>query len=122
MARKRKKPRRRKYSPFRESLKNLGYDSYNEYLASDHWQALKERYRASQRPQKCLCCGSEKYELHHTTYERLGREWLKDLIPLCRQHHEDYHQYLKDDPTLELGDVEIILEGIKRKTRNCSGL
>lgn len=71
-------------------LQRLGFRNYAEYLASDHWRELRERYRASDRPQFCEC-GSRKVSLHHLTYERLGAERLTDLIAVCRDCHRKLH-------------------------------
>lgn len=61
---------------------------YRDYLRSAHWRALKARYRESGRPQDCYLCGEKKgLALHHLTYDRLGCEFLTDLVPLCRPCH-----------------------------------
>lgn len=71
-------------------LREVGYDTYAAYLKSPAWRDLKARYRASDRPQICMC-GEVKVDLHHTTYERVGREELDDLVPLCRDCHTQAH-------------------------------
>lgn len=81
---------------FKERLQNLGFQSYSGYLAGQHWQDFKHAYRVSTRPQLCAVCASPSIELHHHTYERLGAEWLKDVIPLCRDHHEAVHVWLRE--------------------------
>jgi hypothetical protein len=63
---------------------------YREYLASPHWQAIRVRYRESDLPQRCMC-GESQVDLHHKTYQRLGREELTDLLPLCRRCHVMVH-------------------------------
>jgi hypothetical protein len=82
---------------FKERLANLGFDSYDDYLRSDHWQEFRKRYRESHLPQSCLGCRSARYELHHHTYERLGKEILMDVMPLCRDCHEKVHRYAKEN-------------------------
>ncbi len=74
-------------------LRTLGM-TYAQYLASDHWQEVRRQYRASNLPQNCLGCGNPKVDLHHRTYNRLGREFLTDLIPLCRKCHHGVHGHL----------------------------
>lgn len=64
---------------------------YQRYLRSRAWRATRKRYRESGRPQVCAVCGNPRYELHHLTYARLGRERLDDLQPLCRRHHIAAH-------------------------------
>jgi hypothetical protein len=71
-------------------LNRLGFRTYRDYLRSPHWNSVKARYRASDLPQVCMC-GEEKVQLHHTTYERLGEELLKDLVPLCARCHAMVH-------------------------------
>lgn len=71
-------------------LRELGFADYNAYLRSTAWRDVRERYRASDLPQICMC-GSEEFQLHHTTYERVGREELEDLIPLCEACHTQAH-------------------------------
>lgn len=66
--------------------------TYTDYLQSEHWREVKQRYRASRRlPQACVVCGSRQVDLHHLTYSRIGRERLTDLVPLCREHHDEAH-------------------------------
>ena len=82
-------------SKFKDKLKALGFENYEEYLASPHWQDFKERYRDSVRRQHCAVCCGKPVQLHHHTYERLGAEELSDVIPLCRDHHTSVHEWLK---------------------------
>lgn len=71
-------------------LTRLGFDSYADYLTSDHWQDVRRRYRASGRPMVCIC-GVPSQALHHQTYERIGCEELDDLVPLCNACHATVH-------------------------------
>lgn len=71
-------------------LREQGYDSYRAYLNSPAWRDVRNRYRASDLPQVCMC-GSDQYQLHHATYDRVGHEALDDLIPLCRACHAQAH-------------------------------
>ncbi len=82
-------------SRFADNLRRLGFATYGEYLASPHWLAFRERYRASGASMKCAVCGVGRIQLHHHTYERLGAESLEDVTPLCRPHHEAVHAWLK---------------------------
>lgn len=74
----------------RSKLLKLGYTNYAEYMRSPHWKAVKARYRASDLPQDCIC-GEQDVQLHHMTYERIGREELTDLTPLCARCHALVH-------------------------------
>lgn len=84
-------------------LKSLGMN-YREYLASDHWKAKRQEYYQSDMPQHCIGCGKDRFELHHITYMRLGRELLGDLMPLCRECHQKVHDYANTHTT-NLGSI-----------------
>jgi hypothetical protein len=77
-------------------LPNLGFTSYAEYLASDHWKDFRSRYLLSpSTPKRCLVCKSDLITLHHVTYGTLGEELFEDVIPLCWPHHDAVHKCLK---------------------------
>lgn len=82
---------------FFDRLKKLGYNSYNEYLKSNHWNNTKQKYKQSNLPQKCIGCNNNNYELHHTSYARLGNELLTDFVPLCHKCHIKVHNYHVDN-------------------------
>ena len=65
---------------------------YHAYLRSPEWQAL--RLRVLKRDgYKCAHCGASKpLDVHHKTYERVGRERMRDLVALCRECHEAEHE------------------------------
>ena len=79
---------------------NLKEITYREYLNSDWWRTIKKK--AESRPEtygKCQFCGcSANIDLHHTSYKWIftSRE-LSVIIPLCREHHYEVHQYAKDN-------------------------
>ncbi len=68
-------------------------ERYQEYLKSKHWRNVKRR--AKKVFSECLGCGSRKFDLHHRTYCRRGKELLSDLIPLCRKCHFSVHDWLE---------------------------
>lgn len=60
---------------------------YREYLRSDWWQWKRER-AIKRADHHCeLCQNPYLLEVHHTNYERLGRERNSDLVVLCHQCH-----------------------------------
>lgn len=85
---------------------------YNAYLKSGAWQKRRRTYfaavRASGFEPACQVCqkmlkdlGS--LDLHHVSYDGVvklpdgrfqSREADRDLVPLCREHHEAIHQQL----------------------------
>jgi hypothetical protein len=79
--------------------------AYCNYMASQQWFALRERWAADWVERHgtephCLVCGVEWAlcdDLHHRTYERLGSEACRDLIPLCRSCHGAVHRILETD-------------------------
>jgi len=66
-----------KFSPF-----------YSGYIKSSAWYAKRD-LKMRKSGYKCWWCGtSYNLEVHHLTYERLGRERLSDLMVLCHKHHD----------------------------------
>lgn len=64
---------------------------YSEYLKSSHWTLFKFNIFAK-RGMRCERCASTKdINLHHKTYERIGREKPEDVEVLCRMCHSDHH-------------------------------
>ncbi len=82
-------------SAFSDKLAELGFASYEAYLAGEHWQQFKAEYKGSGRSMRCAVCDTKPIQLHHHTYVRLGCEQLSDVTPLCRSHHIEVHEYLK---------------------------
>lgn len=80
---------------FSDKLAALGFSSYGEYLESSHWKEFKQRYRTSGASMRCRVCGAGRIQLHHHTYIRLGQEAIGDVTPLCREHHQAVHEWLK---------------------------
>ncbi len=67
-------------------------DAYLAYLESAEW---KERRREHIRiaDGKCqICNSSDRLQVHHRSYERLGRELFSDLVVLCKGCHTIFHE------------------------------
>lgn len=77
-----------------ERCREIGYNTYDAYLLSDHWQGVKVGYRGSWR---CWICGTlNETILHHISYHYLGEELEHDcLLPLCPEHHRGLHGYMR---------------------------
>lgn len=80
--------------------RGLPPSAYHHYIASSAWAAQKERWRRRHSHQRrCAACGDRRYDLHHRSYVRLGRErmgagpWRGDLVPLCHRHHSALHRW-----------------------------
>lgn len=67
-------------------------NGYNEYLCSEHWK----RFRASviKKRKVCEICGGTSYimNVHHITYNSLGKEKDKDVALLCVDCHKYVHE------------------------------
>lgn len=53
------------------------------------WQTKREKIL--ERDGNLYVCGDKATEIHHKTYTRLGREWLSDLVALCRYCYRGIH-------------------------------
>ena len=93
------------------ALQRLGFKDYAAYIRSSAWADVKRRYRASDLPQDCFCGETEGLQLHHLTYERVGREELTDLSPLCADCHSMIHVLERR------GDLTLDLVGLVNKKR-----
>lgn len=66
-------------------------DEYVVYLQSDHWQTTRKAALA-RALHRCQVCNRDKnLDVHHRTYERVGREDAADLTVLCRDCHSLFH-------------------------------
>lgn len=65
---------------------------YRLYLRSETWQRKREAalQRAGSRCQLCNSTGN--LQVHHRTYERVGRELDSDLTVLCGGCHKRFHR------------------------------
>ena len=70
-------------------------DFYRRYMRSRRWRYVKQIRGSSVcgLPQVCYCGEGDKLDVHHLTYDRLGHEYLEDLVFLCREHHDAVHRY-----------------------------
>jgi len=80
---------------------------YAAYLGSRDWFARRERWYADHRrltggEPGCAVCRSpwrlRDGDLHHASYARLGDEAHRDLIPMCREHHQRLHDLWDASP------------------------
>jgi hypothetical protein len=65
---------------------------YHEYLRTPHWRNTRIRalQRAGYQCKRCETRG-QRLEVHHLTYDRLGRERESDLTVLCEPCHAREH-------------------------------
>ena len=64
---------------------------YQNYLQSERWKHFCSWVK-EKRNYTCEHCGSsERLQVHHKTYVRLGQELLSDVLCVCRECHETIH-------------------------------
>jgi len=74
--------------------------NYQSYLQSQHWQNFRKLFYSKTFRKRfhksCVCCllPDGPFDLHHRTYQRIGRELLHDVIPVCRKCHDAIHKYI----------------------------
>lgn len=91
---------RQAYETRNKSVKQLGYSSYQEYLASDDWKKIREEILVPGT--LCLVCDCPAQVVHHVRYTTnvlLGLTPSR-LAPLCHRCHEQ---------------IEIAADGSKRR-------
>lgn len=69
---------------------------YQAYLKTDHWQALRSKM-LWKVGYKCQLCNASNISLHvhHRTYENRGQEPYTDLIVLCANCHQEFHDKME---------------------------
>ena len=75
-------------------LKSLDPDdnngTYEEYRKSPAWKVKRDA--VIQRDGGQCICGDQATEVHHKTYDNIGKEILSDLVALCEECHKRSHQ------------------------------
>jgi 5-methylcytosine-specific restriction endonuclease McrA len=63
---------------------------YNQYIKGPRWAAKREAW-FNAFGKYCRACGTAygPIQLHHMTYDRLGRERMSDLVALCANCHKE---------------------------------
>ena len=67
---------------------------YHEFLKTPYWKAIAESVKQYHNYRCQLCNGTEGLSVHHASYDNHGDELnnLKDLICLCKDCHEKFHE------------------------------
>jgi 5-methylcytosine-specific restriction endonuclease McrA len=94
--------------------------TYFAYLRSWCWFWRRKRalHRAGYRCERCR--GGEHLDVHHRTYERLGRELDEDLEVLCRDCHA--HEHGKENPREERRRGARLVGSVLRQHPTLGGL
>ena len=90
------------------------YANYPEYLKSNHWLKVKVEYKKKFVYKCSMCDKTDALQLHHTTYERIGKERLDDLVYLCQHCHTLIH---KVDSKEKLTDLNTMIKQYRKKNR-----
>lgn len=102
------------YASRNHTLKELGFDSYKDYLKSRLWKKIRSKIM-NRANYVCEICQSHATEVHHSRYHRndlLGKT-LKFLHPLCGDCH--YNVEFKKGVKLSLKDATQKQNGLKEK-------
>jgi hypothetical protein len=100
----RKKEKRRAHNEKRRKKPQVPYVPYDEYLHSHHWINFKRKYYEIYASECAFCKTAEGIDLHHRTYANRGSENFSDVVPLCREHHYECHNYDRQHPEFTLAE------------------
>lgn len=96
---------------------------HDEYLRSSSWKR-KRSEALSFYGEKCSCCDSVKgLQVHHISYITLnrlggGKELMKELMPLCSQHHTLIHKLIYELLVARKNDPRYNWEKASREASN----
>lgn len=81
-----------------DRLRDLGFPTYADYLASDLWRTNKRRLGLAK---SCWSCkATRELHAHHCSYDDVGDEQPGDLIVLCSRCHSRVHELVNDGALL----------------------
>lgn len=77
------------YQKRNKKIRDLGFSSYAEYLASPLWASIRGRVLRRDK-HKCQVCGDKATQVHHRSYTvaALRGTCLKAMKAVCRSCHE----------------------------------
>lgn len=82
--------------------KDKWWAKYNEYLRSNKWKKTRakilkrDNYECQYKVLLWAKCRKKtELHVHHTTYENVFCEKKKDLVTLCKYHHDLVHKKKK---------------------------
>lgn len=98
-------------------LRELGHESYPEYLKSKTWKYV--RAKALERDKfRCVACGKRATQVHHKAYTKsvLKGRSIRQLASLCRECHK-WIEFELDNTKRPLRIVWYALQDRKRMFR-----
>lgn len=79
------------YKPEKKRVGKRIKVTYPDYIKGRGWRRRKKEYY-KKYGKLCAVCGVTKsVQLHHLLYEDLGKERDEHLLPLCKLHHQRFH-------------------------------
>lgn len=71
------------------------FNDYQEYLHTKYWKNFKYNYKQTHK-NECIFClrKTDKLDVHHLSYENLGKEKEEDVCLLCYHCHRVLHKEL----------------------------
>lgn len=96
-----------------EAALAAGFSSYHAYLASDEWRRSPTRLAALRiAAGRCRICGDGRdsrpgfqLQVHHSCYDRVGREQHGDLLVVCDVCHSEITKMRREREALRGRDV-----------------
>ena len=68
---------------------------YSKYIVSPEWYKIREKAMIRDN-YTCQICGGMAQEVHHLTYFHLIKEYLFELVSLCKKCHDLYPNSFKN--------------------------
>ena len=102
-------------------LRQIGFNSYKEYLISNLWLSIRKR--ALERDKyTCVSCGSAANQVHHKKYSKRillgGKRTLKHMWSVCGSCHKQC-EFSQDGQKLTLRTASNKLrKSIRRRNNN----
>lgn len=104
-----------------KALRNLGFESYADYLRSDLWRGIKKKVMGGYEAKMCYVCDMfVATELHHLTYETSVMRGNKPshLYPVCEHCHEKIFEYSKRRRTNQKNATRRLMKSFGRHIRH----
>ena len=81
-------------------LRELGYESLEEYLASDLWKETEASLKQSVSMNECAACGSRDVQIRHWNYAALGNELthrpIHSVVAMCDEHYQEWMKAIEE--------------------------
>lgn len=85
------------YTRFNLSLRDAWFYHYNEYLHSAEWRIKRQDILERDEFACSICESKENLQVHHVTYDNVGKEQHHELLTLCKSCHTKIHEVSWDE-------------------------